>query len=58
MNMYKTNPDELQNAKCYSCKFCVWDEDRKAEVCDVKGCYKNSKFIYYGETLDERILGN
>lgn len=56
--MYKTDPDELQNAKCYSCKFCVWDEDRKAEVCDVKGCYKNSKFIYYGETLDERILGN
>lgn len=42
--MYSTTPDELLNEKCFSCKFCVWDEAIKMEVCDIKGCYKNSKF--------------
>ena len=47
--MYKTNQNELQNAKCFSCKYCVWDENRKTEVCDIKGCYKNSEFKKFGE---------
>lgn len=38
---------ELQNNKCFDCKFCVWDENCKKEICGVKGCYENSKFIYY-----------
>ena len=55
--MYKTKPDNLQNEKCFLCKFCLWDEERRTEVCDVKGCYNNSKFIQYGDALDERIFG-
>ena len=31
--------------------YCVWDEERKAEVCDIKECYKNSKFILFGGSL-------
>ena len=56
--MYKSDPDNLQNEKCYLCKFCVWDEDRKTEVCDVKGCYKNSKFVCFGDQEYERLLSD
>ncbi len=45
--MYKNEVEGLQSDKCFSCRFCVWDEDRKTYVCDVKGCYKNSKYIKY-----------
>lgn len=56
--MYKTVPDELQNEKCFYCKYCVWDEDRKTEVCDIKGCYKNNKFVWFGDQEYERLLSN
>ena len=45
--MYKWHPDELQNDKCFGCKFCVWDEERHTEVCEVKGCYENTKYVEY-----------
>ena len=53
--MYRTEPDELQNKKCFSCEFCVWDEERKCEVCNIKGCYQNSKFIKYEVKPHEEI---
>jgi hypothetical protein len=45
--MYNTEPDEIQNEKCVSCRFCVWSYDRQKYVCDIKGCYDNSKYIEY-----------
>lgn len=44
--------EEIQNEKCYACKFCIWNEEYQQEVCDIKGCYENSKFIYF--LLEER----
>lgn len=44
--------ENLQNEKCFDCKFCVWDDDFKKEVCDVKGCYENSKFVYFDGRSD------
>ena len=45
--MYKQKPEELQNRKCLECKFCVWDDERCEYVCDIKGCYENSKFVEF-----------
>lgn len=45
--MYKTNPEDIQNKKCFSCKFCVWNEERQKYVCDIKGCYENNKYIEF-----------
>lgn len=45
--MYKSEPNEIQNKKCFSCKFCVWSKERRKYVCDIKGCYENSKFIEF-----------
>lgn len=41
------NIDNIQNEKCDSCMFCVWNAERKKYVCDVKGCYENSKYIEF-----------
>lgn len=38
---------ELQNKKCLECKFCVWNEEYHKYVCDIKGCWENSKFVVY-----------
>lgn len=51
--MYKTNPDDLQNEKCFSCKFCVWDEERKCEICSIKGCSQNSAYKRFEVIPDE-----
>lgn len=40
-------PQPLQNDKCFSCKFCLWDDERKQYYCDIKGCYNNSCFVKY-----------
>ena len=46
--MYSTkNIDNIQNEKCDNCMFCVWNSERKKYVCDVKGCYENSKYIEF-----------
>lgn len=45
--MYTTQPDEIQNDKCASCRFYVWDDSRHKYVCDIKGCYENNKYIEY-----------
>lgn len=46
--MYSTkNIDNIQNEKCDSCMFCVWNSERKKYVCDIKGCYENSKYIEF-----------
>jgi len=46
--MYSTkNIENIQNEKCDSCMFCVWNSERKQYVCDVKGCYENSKYIEF-----------
>lgn len=46
--MYKhKNVDKLQNDKCFACEFCVWEEERREYVCDIKGCRNNSKFQVY-----------
>lgn len=42
-----TNYSELPSEKCYSCRFCVWSEEKQIEVCDIKGCYEGSKYQYY-----------
>ena len=47
--MYKRKPDEIQNDKCFGCMFCVWNEERHKYVCDIKGCYENSKYIEYNK---------
>ena len=47
VNMYKQNPEEIQNRKCLECKFCVWNEERHEYVCDIKGCYENNKFVEF-----------
>lgn len=39
------NTDDIQNDKCVACKFYAWDEERQEYVCDIKGCYENSKFV-------------
>ena len=55
--MYRTNPDELQNEKCLSCRFCVWSYDRKDYVCDIKGCFENCCFIEYkGEYVNSKWI--
>ena len=45
--MFKRNPNDIQNQKCFGCAFCVWDEERQKYVCDIKGCYENSKYIEF-----------
>ena len=46
--MYKEkNPDPIQNEKCDACMFCVWDAERKKYVCEIRGCYENSKFVEF-----------
>ena len=45
--MFKMNVNDIQNNKCFECKFCVWDEERRKYVCDIKGCYENSTFIKF-----------
>lgn len=54
MKMYNQY-SELQNEKCYACKFCVWIEEFQEDLCEVKGCYKNSKFVYF--SFEDRLKG-
>ena len=49
--MYKTNPEGLWNNKCFSCMFCVWNAERQQYVCDIKGCYENSKYVMFKVTI-------
>lgn len=34
--MKSNNYAELQDEKCFGCKFCVWDENEKREVLRLK----------------------
>lgn len=45
--MFKQNPNDIQNNKCFACMFCVWNEERQKYVCDIKGCFENSKYIEF-----------
>lgn len=45
MYIYKYTP--LKGKKCLSCKFCIWDEERREYVCEIKGCYEYSKYELY-----------
>lgn len=46
--MYKNKDvDKIKNDICLACEFCVWEEERRRYVCDIKGCYNNSKFKVY-----------
>ncbi len=48
--MYKRKPlNPLQNEKCFACRFCVWDNERQEERCQIPkdGCIDNSHFIEY-----------
>ena len=45
--MFKQDPNDIQNNKCAGCMFCVWNEERRKYVCDIKGCYENSKYIEF-----------
>lgn len=43
--MFKGKPlNPLNNKKCFECKFCVWDEEKKEEGCCIKGCVDNACF--------------
>lgn len=37
--------EPIQNDKCCECKFEGWDAERGEDVCSIKGCWHNSKFV-------------
>ena len=45
--MFKQHPNDIQNHKCFSCVFCVWNEEHHKYVCDIKGCYENSTYVKF-----------
>lgn len=45
--MKSNNYAELQDEKCFGCKFCVWEENEQREVSEIKGCWNNSKYIEF-----------
>lgn len=38
---------QLQNNKCYECKFCVWDSERQEMGCEIHWCINNSNYIKF-----------
>lgn len=38
---------QIINRKCFECRFCVWDYERKQYGCYVGGCIENARFIRY-----------
>lgn len=53
--MFKQNPNDIQNQKCFGCTFCGWDEERRKYVCDIKGCYENSKYIEFKISRQNKV---
>lgn len=52
--MYQSKPlSPLISDKCFACKFCVWDDERHEEGCEIHGCFNCEKFIEYKGTDDK-----
>jgi hypothetical protein len=52
--MFETEYTEIQDEKCFSCRFCVLNGERGTDGCSVKGCVDHSKYIEYKGVYDER----